>query len=109
MKDFNKIGKQLPYDESEEYLEQLINDSTQKAINNSKSKSKSKTVKWIAAAASIAIIVGLGITFSSKLIKSKKVTTMQVSSPLDDFLNQLSDDDAQLLVYYDINEIPEYE
>jgi len=31
------------------------------------------------------------------------------SSPVDDFLNSLSDEDAGLLAYYAIEEIPEYE
>jgi hypothetical protein len=30
------------------------------------------------------------------------------NGPIDDFLNTLSDDEAQLLAYYDIDEIPEY-
>ena len=105
MKDFDKIGKRMPYAESEDYLEGLIEASTETAITRQQPKTRIRRIQWIAAAASVAIVAAVGTTI---FIKHQSAVSTQTDSPLDVYLCNLSDDDAQLIDCYEIEEIPEY-
>jgi hypothetical protein len=117
MKQFEDIKKQMPYAESEDYLEKLIASSTENAIARAKQpKAKVVSMRVIASiAASIAFLVTVGLLYMK--VPERQIALVQQTEeqliaadngPIDDFLNTLSDDEAQLLAYYDIDEIPEY-
>ena len=108
MNEFDEIGKQMPYSESEDYLKQVINKSAETAVQRHKPTSRMRRLQWIAAAASIVIAASLGLAYLSKTNHTHNSGTVQVESPLDEYLNSISDDDAQLIEYYEIEEIPEY-
>lgn len=125
MKQVDDIQKRMPYAESEEYLDQLISKATEKAIEQARQpKTKVRSLHTsIAAAAAALLLVAIGVTqFRSNeeqlatveqesimLLADNEVATEQDLGPIDEFLNGLSDEEAQLLAYYDIEEIPEYE
>ncbi|MBQ2208504.1 MAG: hypothetical protein II404_00890 [Prevotella sp.] len=113
MKDFENIGKRMPYAESDDYVSLLVERTTEKALHQQgRAKTISLRVRLVAAAAVILLLAGIGITYYNKVTTPLSPQTQvaeNTTGPIDDFLNSLSDEDAQLLAYYDIEEIPEYE
>ena len=113
MKELDEIGKQLPYTESEEYLEQLMARATEEAIARNRHKANVHHMRvWIASAAAVALLLaGIGIAHYSRTNEQPRpvATVVQTeTSPIDEFLSTLTDEEAQLLAYYEIEEIPEY-
>lgn len=112
MKQFEDIKKQMPYSESREYLDRLIELSTDNAILQTSRPSVIKTM-WrplVSAAAVVLLLLAVGLTQFRTSEEPVAVVQQeqQDKGPIDDFLNNLSDDEAQLLAYYDIVEVPEY-
>mgnify|MGYP007101837131 CR=1 FL=1 len=109
MKDFEIIGKQMPFAESEEYVKQLVEHTANQAIRH---RPKAKTVSLhvkLAAAVMLILLATASLVYYNKFTEPEQLTAEQVQDPLDQFLNGLTDDEVQLLAYYDIDEIPEYE
>ena len=109
MKDFiNDIGKKMPYEESEEYLDGLITRATEGAIKHQAAmqvKSHWRKIR-LSAAAAVLIVVGIGTAVWK--VQQQTVATMASESPLDEFLISLTDEEVAQLPYYEIEEIPEY-
>lgn len=127
MKQFDDIQKRMPYSESEDYLNRLIEQSTEQAIQQSaqpKARVRYLRPLIVSAAAAVALLLVVAITqwrpASDPLAEAELPqdtialaadnTLMANASdgPIDEFLNALSDDEAQLLSYYNIDEMPEY-
>ena len=101
------IGKRMPYQESKEYLDVLIDKVTENAINHQgTARSRSRLGVMLASAAAVVLLV-IGIGFSL-FNNQDKSTTISSQGPLDEFLNTLSDEEAAQLSFYEIEEIPEY-
>ena len=105
----NDIGKKMPYHESEAYLGHLIEQATEQAIiHEHKRKSSGRlAVMLTSAAAVVLLVVGIGLTVINHG-SNKALASQQVESPIDQFLNTLSDEEVAQLPYYEIEEIPEY-
>lgn len=104
----DNIGKRLPYDESESYLDDLIDRVTEHAImqQNLAKRKRRWSMMVVSVAASAALIIG--ITLLHKQPTSNASVTLTGKGPIDEFLNSLSDEEAAQLPYYEIEEIPEY-
>ena len=96
MKEFDNIVTELPYKESSQYFENLV----ERCEARARSKSAAKVITpWfyglatVAAAAAVAVGVFL---FSQK------------TSPMDSFLASLSDEEAAMIADLPITDIPEY-
>ncbi len=110
MKDFENIGKRMPYTEDKEYVSKLIERSTEAALQQQpKAKTVSLRKKWMAAAAvAVVLLAGAGAIFHQQAEEPvQQVVAEETSGPIDEFLDDLSDEDVQLLAYYEIEEIPE--
>ena len=107
---FDDIGKKLPYNESEQYLDDLIDQMTENAIMRHHKKKSNKRWNWIAlsAAASVLIIIGIGSTLLHKQSMTNTNVTLNAEGPIDEFLNTLSDKELAMLTDYEIEEIPDY-
>jgi hypothetical protein len=109
MKDFEKIGKKMPFAENEEYVRQLVSNATEKAINQPRAKVVALRT-WIAAAAAVILLLaGIGITYYNKVAVNDPLVAENTEAPVEQFLNGLTDEEVQLLAYYEIEEIPEYQ
>ena len=109
MKEFENIGKKMPYQESPEYLNQLIERTTETAIRQSQ-RPQCKVrplLRYVAAAAVAVLLIFAGISIWYPATEQQPLA--QTESPVDDFLNNISDEEVQLLAYYDIDDVPEYE
>ena len=96
MKEFENIVTELPYKESPEYVENLVERCA--SVAQAPSKAKLLTpwfygVTTFAAAAALA----LGVFLST-----------QKTSPMDSFLASLTDEEAAMIVDLPITDIPEY-
>lgn len=121
MKELQNIGKKMPYRESQEYLDELIARTTEQAIRKDpRNATVRPLVKYAAAAAIVALLVFAGITLWSPsqqpvvaelLTDTIATTTTEIEGegPIDEFLDGISDDDAQLLAYYEIEDEVEYQ
>lgn len=110
---FHDIGKKLPYQESEEYLDRLISKTTEEAIRQhaerkSLFRNKRMGMTITSAAAVALLIIGLGITLSNNHVTQSATMTMQSTGPIDEFLNTLTDEEVAQLPDFEIEEIPEY-
>ncbi len=110
MKDFENIGKRMPYTEDRNYVSNLISQAAEAALQQqSKAKTVSLKYKWMATAAAVLVLLaGAGVTYHLQTSEAvQPVVAESMPSPVDDFLDSLSDEDVQLLAYYEIEEIPE--
>lgn len=97
----------MPYLENEEYIDTLIEQAAERAIHQANTKRRPRLGITVASAAAVALLViGIGVT---PLFKGKNVpVTTSDQGPLDEFLSTLSDEEAAQLLFYEIEEIPEY-
>ena len=104
---FEDIGRRTPYQETEEYLDVLIDKATENAINHQASvPRKSRLVVMITSAAAVVLLViGIGLTLFNR---QNDPVTISDQGPLDEFLSTLSDEEAAQLTFYEIEEIPDY-
>lgn len=125
MKKFEDIQKRMPYTESEDYLDQLVQKATENAILQGKQPvAKRRSIyTFVASAAAVLLLLTIGITQfrshddqmatmqqeSSSLMADNGSVSMEDAGPIDEFLNSLSDEEAQMLAYYEMDDIPEYE
>ena len=107
MKELEAIGKKMPFAESDEYVRQLVDNATEKALQQPKAKVHSLRIVLAAAAAIVLLIAGIGITYYNKVTAEVQLTAQQTDSPMEQFLDGLTDEEVQLLAYYEIEDIPE--
>ena len=105
---FNDIEKRMPYRESEEYLSDLIDKSTEKAIMQHSAAGKNwRRLLMAASAAAVALLIlGFGLTHFNG--RNAQLVSMSDQGPLDEFLSTLSDEEAAQLQFYEMEEIPMY-
>lgn len=110
MKDLlNDIGKKMPYTESQEYLDGLIDRTTEQAVKQHVvTRSRRRWGVMVASAAAVALLlVSIGLTVMNNESQRPDVT-LQTQSPIDEFLSSLTDEEVAQLPYIEIEEIPEY-
>lgn len=120
--------KNTPYAESEEYVDALVKRATEKAITRSKEKKGKKriilTLTSIGAAAAC-IVIALNMSHvmdngkwikeksgqniaKANTVKTKEASTNRSAGPLDKFMAKASDEEKTMIIYYELDEIPEY-
>lgn len=100
--------KRLPYKESQEYINSLIDRAVENAIMSSPEvRRRWRPGLMVSAAAVALLVIGIGLkAFHDE--RTATTTVMAIESPLDEFLNTLDDDEAAMLQCYDVEDIPEY-
>lgn len=106
MKDLKKY--KMPYRESKEYVDNIVERATEKAISRQRSAKTHILYKYITAAAVTVILAGSAIIYYNHTNFSKELIAENSTSPVDDFLNSITDEEIQMLPYYEVEEIPEY-
>ncbi len=104
MKEFENINTQLPYTESESYVDALVERSAKKAGQHSPVEWKISR-KLVYSAVGVAIAAALVLAV---LIPSHKNTVPTEESPMELFLASLTDSEAAMIVDCPIEDIPEY-
>lgn len=96
MKNMENKTRQMPYSESEEYLDNLVSRVTNKAVEAVKTQKKSFRPLWIAAslAAAAAVLLFIFIGRGGE----------NAEGPIDKYLASLSDEELLQLTSYEIEE-----
>ena len=120
--------KNTPYAESEEYVDALVKRATENAITKGKErKGKKRIILTLtsigAAAACIAIALNMSHVMDNgkwikeksgqniakaNTVKTKEASTNRSAGPLDKFMAKASDEEKTMIIYYELDEIPEY-
>ena len=104
----NDVKRQMPYDEPQGYVEQLVNKSTARALKAY--RPAPRRFWWLKGAAAAAMLVAAGLT-AWHVVPSADEPQAPVAqstyAPIDEFLNGISDEEARQIHYYEIEEIPE--
>lgn len=120
--------KNTPYAESEEYVDALVKSATENAITKGKErKGKKRIILTLtsigAAAACIAIALNMSHVMDNgkwikeksgqniakaNTVKTKEASTNRSTGPLDKFMAKASDEEKTMIIYYELDEIPEY-
>lgn len=103
----------IPFTESDSYVDSVVNNATEQAIKVYRKRRQSqRKLSWIrptlAVAASVVIVVGLGWRLIPMNEHTRDDAPTSTESPLDHFLSGISDEEAQQIVCYEIEEQPEY-
>ncbi len=107
MRDKNKIN--MPYRESNEYVSRLVSDATERAISNSRATEFIPARRLAAVAAAVLVMAVGGITCYKLMADTKQLIAQTETSPVDEFLNGLTDEEVQMLSYYEVEEITQDE
>ena len=110
-----KTDKKMPFPETEQYVSDLIAEKTEMAIMESKHESQREyyaktSVKTLVGIAASVLFV-LTLCWNDSIPETETVpqqTESVKNSPLDIFLANISDNEAQNIECYDIDDIPEY-
>lgn len=92
------INKSMPFVEDEGYVESIVAKATDNAIRNH--NSKFSYMPFVRIAASITIVVGLGCS-GWMYMKHKEAQ----AAPLDTFLSNISDEEAEMLDYFYVEDL----
>ena len=105
----DEIGKKMPYDESEEYLDSFIDRATEQAIKqHAVDRGRHRWTVMAASAAAVALLlIGIGVTVMNYECRQTAVT-LPAEGPIDEFLSSLTNEEVAQLPYMEIEEIPEY-
>lgn len=106
--------KNMPFRETEEYVDNLIADKTEMAIIRHKQRGVSMVVKiceaalvGVAASVVLVLVLCLGGIISADEDMAQHAENVS-DSPLEEFLADISDADAKSIICYDVEEISEY-
>ena len=128
MKKQNTKYQNAPYKENDEYVDAVVKRATEKAITRSKEKKGKKRIILTltsigAAAACIAIALNMSHVMDNgkwikeksgqniakaNTVKTKEASTNRSAGPLDKFMAKASDEEKTMIIYYELDEIPEY-
>lgn len=110
-----------PFSEPPAYVEQLVERCTENALRQAPLRQQHRRLqlrrlqlrrRFMAAAASIVIIVGVGITLPTlrqQLLPTAQTAATQAdANALENYLASISDEEAQLLTDYEVEEFVEY-
>lgn len=106
MKPFDDINTDLPYKETDEYVETLVARCSEEAIRLSKAGKKTERHShrpWLYGAVSIAAAAIAITVFIWRPNHSNSSL-----SPIDSFLSGLTQEEIQMISDWTIDEIPEY-
>ena len=122
---FKKIGTRLPYNESDEYISSLVNRCADKALQSRPQQIRHAAIRriWLSAT-SIAAVVAVALTAtlyigmsspashntdtSAQQLSACNIESIEKSAPLNEVINEMSDDQLAIVAYYNTDDIPEY-
>lgn len=113
-----KKYKQMPFPENDEYVSPLLDNATRHAIKVCRAeRERRRSVRTsvlrvaLGAAASVALVLGIGWRMFLPQAAGQAGTATEVEqeqSPLDVFLDGITDEEAQTIACYEVEDIPEY-
>jgi len=100
MKEFENINTNLPYKESESYVDALVERSKETARRHGQVINRSLLFSLAGLAAAAAIVLAV-------VIPLRRETVQPTGSPIEMFLASITDAEAAMIVDWPIEDIPE--
>lgn len=100
MNDFEKVGKQMPYNESESYVSSFIEQCMLKAISEKESRKKSFVRMAVRGCMATLLILSIGLSFYSKIEDAARLRiedSVETTVSLDEALSSMSDEQIENL------------
>lgn len=98
----------MPFDESQAYVDDLVARTTATAIMRHGLRRRLALRRAAGIAAAVLIMCGATVAWHEKACSDARATAdAEQQNPLASFLNSISDEQAQAIEYYDIEEIAE--
>ena len=101
----DKKNINMPYRESDEYVRRIVSDATERAVSNSRTAKPVPAIRLAAAAAAVFLMAAGGVTCYKLTADTRQLTARTETSPVEEFLNGLTDEEVQMLSCYEIEEI----
>lgn len=106
----------LPFVETDAYVDNLLDRATEHAIRTTPARNKSNRHRWravtaAAVATAAAVVIGFCVEWNAPSADNalrQQVAYTASQSPLDQYLQSISDEEAQQIIDYEMEEIPEY-
>lgn len=110
MKDFDEIGKKMPYKESTQYINGLIETCANEAIASKSPNLNSRFVRKvvISTITAAAVFGGIWVTIPRESTQDRIMQKIEKSKSLDDVLSTLDNNQLAALNDYPTDDIPEY-
>lgn len=123
---FKEIGTRLPYHESDEYISSLVNRCADKALQSRPQHMRHAAIRriWLSAASIAAVVVAVALTATLYIDTSSPAShntdaaalqlsacnmeSIEKSAPLNEVIDEMSDDQLAIVAYYNTDDIPEY-
>lgn len=93
----------MPYHESEQYLDELIERSTKAAMQK-----RMPILRYATIAAAVILLWNIIPAPDSGITCQNSIAQADKTGPIDKFISSLTDEEAEQIICYDIEEIPEY-
>lgn len=104
MKEFENINTTMPYKESEAYVDALVERSSKAArMQGRVLRRMNRTLFYSLSVAAVAAAVVLAV-----VIPSHRNSFQRGGSPIEIFLASITDSEAQMIVDWPVEDIPEY-
>lgn len=104
MKEFDNINTTMPYKESEAYVDALVERSSKAARMHGRVLWRmNRTLLYSVSAAAVAAAVVLAV-----VIPWRRSSIQRDGSPIENFLASITDSEAQMIVDWPVEDIPEY-
>jgi len=102
-----QAGKNMPFKEEEGYVEDLVRNITEQTICKAdRKRAHSIPMRWLAGiAATLLLLVGVGLLWNINQADTPAIARAEQQEPLEVFLNSISDEEAQQIEFYEIEEI----
>ncbi|MGM9803405.1 MAG: hypothetical protein ACI308_04430 [Muribaculaceae bacterium] len=109
MIDFEKIGKRMPYRETDQQIDALCSQISTNTINGARSNNRVSLPRRIAFITSAAAALVLAVTATIQMTKHEPSVyeTIINSESVAEVLNQMGDDAVESEVYYTLNAMPD--
>ena len=101
----DKKNINMPYRESDEYVRRIVSDATERAVSNSRTAKPVPAIRLAAAAAAVFLMAAGGVTCYKLTADTRQLTARTETSPVEEFLNGLTDEEVLMLSCYEIEEI----
>ncbi len=107
----------LPFVETDAYVDNLLDHATEHAIRTTPARNKGNRHRWravtaAAVATAAAVVIGFCVEWNApsadNALRQQQVAYTASQSPLDQYLQSISDEEAQQIIDYEMEEIPEY-
>jgi hypothetical protein len=95
----------MPYHETDEYVSRLVSDTTERVLRRQKATRSIPIRRLAAAAAAVLLLAVGGVTYYRQTADVKPLTALSEENPVDDFLSSLTDEEVQMITYYEVEEI----